>query len=103
MTTQQQTREEVLARICPYVESAHVEDTSGIISLQIDPSYVLQKTYAWHIGIIPSQDPERDWRLNEELARLSVDIAEREGINIHFIPRDAPKKQTALTKETVAA
>jgi hypothetical protein len=101
--TQQQTREDVLARIRPYVEAAHVEDTSGTISLQIDLSYVLQRTYACHIGIIPSQDPDRDWRLNEELARIAVDIAEQEGIEIHFIPRDAPKKQTTKTKETIAA
>jgi hypothetical protein len=99
---QDQTKEYVLSRIQPYIASMKVEDGENTITAEIDADYVIKNPYAWHVRIIPSQEPSRFWRLTEELSVIMEDIAEKENINVYLIASEARKK-TVPAQQIIAA
>ena len=75
----EKTKEDILTIVRPYIEKSVVEG----ITFSMD-DYFERTPYAWKIGVRPSRYPRHTYILYDELAALSTDIAEREGLNVFF-------------------
>jgi sugar phosphate isomerase/epimerase len=81
---------------------AYVEDPEGKITLHIDPTYIVREPYAWHVGIRPSRDADRQWRFYEELAVIAENIAVQDGLEVHLIPGEPLKAKTSAEAAVAA-
>jgi hypothetical protein len=97
------TQEGLLKIITPYVNSLSVNDGDAIITIEIDKKHIVKEPYAWHVRVIPSSQPSRDWRLLEEVAILIEDIAEKEGVRVYLIPSATPANKSNKPIATIAA
>ena len=80
------TANEVQAIVERHLSTAHIEDPKGTITLQLDPEFIVREPYAWHVGVRPSREPDRQWRFYEELAVIAENIAEQDQLEVHLIP-----------------
>jgi hypothetical protein len=81
-----QTADDVRAIVERHLTLAQVEDPDGVITLRVDPAYIVREPYAWHVGVRPSREPDRQWRFYEELAIIAENIAEQDRLEVHLIP-----------------
>ena len=93
---------EVQAIVERHLSTAHVEDPEGIITLQLDPEFIVKEPYAWHVGVRPSREPDRQWRFYEELAIIAENIAEQDQLEVHLIPGE-PLGTEKPTRIAIAA
>jgi hypothetical protein len=94
----ERTANYVQAIVERHLNLAKVEDPEGIITLQLDPTFIVKEPYAWHVGVRPSREPDRQWRFYEELAVIAENIAEQDHLEVHLIPGEplATKKPTRI-------
>ncbi len=77
----ERTKDEVIA-----IVRTHLKDVSvGDISVVLDDTYIRRKEFAWHVGVRPSRYPARMYYLYDELAAVSEEIAQKEGVNVFFV------------------
>ena len=96
------TKYDVQAIVEYHLRQTQVEDPEGIITLQLDPSLIVKEPYAWHVGVRPSREPDRQWRFYEELAIIAENIAEQDQLEVHLIPGE-PLETEKPTRIAVAA
>jgi len=96
------TANDVQAIVERHLSQAKVEDPEGVITLQLDPEYIVKEPYAWHVGVRPSREPDRQWRFYEELAIIAENIAEQDQLEVHLIPGEPLETKTS-TRIAVAA
>lgn len=82
----ERTANDVQAIVERHLNLAKVEDPEGIITLQLDQTFIVKEPYAWHVGVRPSREPDRQWRFYEELAIIAENIAEQNQLEVHLIP-----------------
>jgi hypothetical protein len=99
----EQTQESLLKIITPYINSFSVDDGDNIITIEVDKKHIVKEPYAWHVRVIPSSQPSRDWRLLEELSILIEDIAEKEGIRVYLILSATSANKSNKPAATIAA
>ncbi len=97
-----QTADDVRAVVERHLALAQVEDPDGVITLWVDPSYIVREPYAWHVGVRPSREPDRQWRFYEELAIIAENIAEQDRLEVHLIPGE-PLETEAPAGVAIAA
>ena len=85
----ERTANDVQAIVERHLNLAKIEDPEGVITLQLDPAFIVKEPYAWHVGVRPSREPDRQWRFYEELAIIAVNIAEQDQLEVHLIPGES--------------